>query len=125
MSANRDVSRCPAVIYVFAMGDCPACEEYLPRFLSRLSAYAAAGTPFVVVGEHDAIRPGTVPVLVYDAAAEDPAVQDLADRFAVRATPATVVALRGPGTFKSEGSLGNYQVDQLLELVASEVRRHR
>lgn len=111
------------MIYVFAMGDCPACEEYLPRLMARLDAHARAGMPYVVIGADDAIRAGTVPVLVYDAGADDPAVQALADRFAVKATPATIVALRGPGTFKTEGSLGDYQIDQLLELVAAEVRR--
>lgn len=113
------------VVLVFAMHGCPACDHYLPRFTSEAAALsrqlAGQGTAFVINPETQP-PPGVIPVLVFDAAAEDADVQKLADRFGVQATPTTVVAARGPGSFKVEGSLANNQIQWVL-LMASEANR--
>lgn len=113
------------VVIVFAMRDCPACEHYLPRFTAEAQALngqlAAQGVSFVINPETQP-PPGTIPVLVYDAAADDAEVQKLADRFGVQATPTTIIAARGPGSFKVEGSLANNQIQWVL-LMASEAAR--
>lgn len=113
------------VVLVFAMHGCPACDHYLPRFITEADALsrqlAPQGIAFVVNPEAQPPA-GTIPVLVFDAAADDAEVQKLADRFGVQATPTTVVAARGPGSFKVEGSLANNQIQWVL-LMASEAAR--
>lgn len=107
------------VILVFAMDGCPACEHYVPRLLREAEALRAEGYPFVVYQPGMMLAPRAIPIVVYDAATPDVDVQKLADRYAVQATPTTIVATRGPGGFKSEGSLANNQARWLL-LMANE-----
>ncbi len=110
------------VVYVFAMHECPACEHFLPRFIAEAEALNATLAPqgiSFVVNPMTQPPPRSIPILVFDAAAQDDAVQKLADRYSVTATPTTIVATRGPGSFKCEGSLANNQIQWLL-LMASE-----
>lgn len=113
------------VVFVFAMHGCPACDHYLPRFTAEADALnkqlGEQGVAFVVNPE---MQPpaGTIPVFVFDAAAQDAEVQKLADKFGVTATPTTVLAVRGPGTFKVEGSLANNQIQWIL-MMATEVNQ--
>lgn len=109
------------VVFVFAMHQCPACEHFLPRFTAEANALAAQGITFVINPDEQP-PPGAIPVFVYDAATEDPEVQKLADRFGVSATPTTIVAAKGPGSFKCEGSMANNQIQWLL-LMASEANK--
>jgi hypothetical protein len=117
VSEPLDIAQCPAALIVFAMESCPMCHEYVPRLLARVEAYRASGAPLVVHDEGDAVPPGSIPVLIYDVAAPDPALQALATQFEANSMPATIALVRGHGAFKSEGSLGEYQIDQLLDLV--------
>jgi thiol-disulfide isomerase/thioredoxin len=110
------------IILVFAMDGCPACEHYVPRLLSEAEALRAEGYPFVVYTPGMPLAPRTIPIVIYDAATPDSDVQKLADRYAVRATPTTIVVTRGSGGFKCEGSLANNQARWLL-LMANEVNR--
>lgn len=87
------------VVVLFVMDGCPACEEFFPRFKKLVEPYAKAG----------------IPVAVYDAASEDQHVQDLADRWGVEATPTTIVARRGPGIIKEEGSVDDATLKGLLD----------
>ncbi len=120
-----DLDAQQVVVIVFAMHDCPACEHYLPRFTheaAQLSAQLSErGCSFVVNPETQPPQ-GVIPVFVFDAASDDAAVQKLADRFGVTATPTTIVAVRGPGSFKIEGSLANNQIQWVL-VMASEASR--
>lgn len=109
------------IVFVFGMEGCPACEHYVPRMQHEASQLAAQGFPFVV-DPHGPIAPGSIPILFYDAASEDKTVQALADRYNVRATPTTIVATRGPGSIKCEGSLANNQIQWLL-MMATEANR--
>jgi thiol-disulfide isomerase/thioredoxin len=86
------------IVVVFAMPDCPACEEYLPRFLARAEAYRKAG----------------VPVFVYDVSSEDPKLNAFADRYKIRATPTTLVLPRGAGMLRAEGALPDASIEVLL-----------
>jgi len=127
MSQQVDLSACKVVVYVFAMDGCPACEHYLPRFTAEAQML---NEQFQREGQHTRfwINPevsppaGVIPVFVYDAASPDANVQALADQFGVQATPTTVIAVRGPGSFKCEGSLANNQIRWIL-LMASEANR--
>jgi thiol-disulfide isomerase/thioredoxin len=102
------------VIAIFAMGECPACESYLPRFLVEVEALRQQGFPFVVYVEGQPIPQGAIPVLVYDAASPNVDVQAFADKYGVTATPTTLVLSRGIGSFKAEGSLANNQIQWIL-----------
>lgn len=109
-------------VVVFAMGECPACEHYLPRFVAEVEALRAQNYPFLVWAPGAAIPQGSIPILIYDAASPDVDVQKLADRFKVEATPTTIVMSRGAGSFKCEGGLANNQISWVL-MMALEANR--
>ena len=104
------------VVIVFAMGECPACEHYLPRLISEIEQLKTHGYPFVIGGSQQHIRQGSIPVFIYDAASPDADVQKLADRYDVQATPTTILLTRGAGSFKCEGNLANNQIIWILNM---------
>lgn len=108
-----DLTPHKVVIIVFGMPDCGACEDYLPRFSARV---ARRGRPLHIYRPGKPVPTGAVPILVYDVASPDREIQALADRYAISATPATLVLRRGPGAFKVEGSLDDAQIDHVLAL---------
>lgn len=87
------------VVALFVMEGCGACHEYLPRFQRIAEPYKRAG----------------IPVLIIDAATEDAEINELADRWGVRATPTTIVARRGPGVIRQEGNLSDEYLKQLFD----------
>lgn len=93
-----DLSGYRVIVVVFAMPDCPACEDYVPRFLRYAAPYQQAG----------------IPVFVYNVASEDPKLQEFADRYKVQVTPTTLVLPRGQGHLKVEGGLPDAAIDRLL-----------
>lgn len=108
-----DLRRTKAVLVVFAMPGCGACDDYLPKFMERIEAYIAVGAPFIVWSPGQQIRPGQIPVLLYDAASKADELQDFADRLKVTATPSTYLLTR-TGTHKVEGSIQPAEIDKLL-----------
>lgn len=109
------------VIAIFAMGECPACENYLPRFVAEAEALREQqGLPFVVYQQGQPLTPDAIPILIFDAASPDVDVQAFADRYEVKATPTTLVLHRGAGSFKTEGSLANNQIQWLLFMAAND-----
>lgn len=111
-----------AVIVIFAMGECPACENYLPRFLAEAEALRQQGYPFIVYEPGVPLQPSAIPILIYDAASPNVDVQQFADKYQVTATPTTLVLSRGTGSFKAEGSLANNQIAWIL-MMASEAQK--
>lgn len=109
-----DIGNQKVVIIVFGMAECGACEQYLPRLLAEAEQLKAQGFPLSVYTPGQQISHGAIPIIVYDAASPDSAIQALADRFAISATPTTLLLLHGPGSFKVEGSLANNQIVWLL-----------
>ena len=108
-----DLAPHQAVIVVFGMAECPACEGYIPRLVDKAMA---RGKIFHIYEPGQPIPKGKIPVLIYDAMSPDEGVQELADRYRVEATPSTLVLLRGPGSCKIEGSIDDNQIDHLLDL---------
>lgn len=96
------------------MGECPACENYLPRFIAEVEALKQQGYPFIIHEPDQPIPQGSIPVLIYDAASLNVDVQQFADKYQVTATPTTLVLTRGTGSFKAEGSLANNQIQWIL-----------
>lgn len=111
------------VVIVFGMQGCGACEHYIPRLVNEVTQLGHQGYSFVVGGGEVPIPPGSIPVFIYDAASPDSSVQKLADRFGVTATPTTIVACRGPGSFKLEGSLADNQIHWLLMMADEASKR--
>lgn len=109
------------IVIVFGMEGCGACEHYIPRLAAEAQSLTQQGFSFVV-NPTDQPPADTVPILVYDAASQDAELQKLADRFNVQATPTTVIAARGPGSFKVEGNLATNQIQWVL-MMAHEVNK--
>jgi thiol-disulfide isomerase/thioredoxin len=105
-----DLSQTSVVVVVFAMHGCPPCDEYLPRLMA---AVGKAGAPFVVWSPGQTLSRGQIPVLLYDAASEDPQLSAFADKLAVTSTPSTYVMTRS-GTTKIEGSIDDATIDRAL-----------
>lgn len=106
--SQPDLSQANVVVLVFVMDGCSACDEYLPVFKKIAAPYKQAG----------------IPILIYDIGDDAPdAVDALAERFGVEATPTTVVARRGlPGYLKVEGDDGPAATKQLMDAA---LRAHR
>ena len=101
-----ELSQANVVVIVFVMDGCGACKHYLPRLHRVAEPYRRAG----------------IPILVYDAASADQRVQDLADRFKVTATPTTIVAKRGPGFLRVEGSIADEEIRELMDIASRYTR---
>lgn len=108
-----DLSNTRALVVVFAMHGCGACDDYLPKFMERIEAWQAAGVPFHVWSPGDQLEPGQIPVLLYDASAQDDDLQGFADKLSVKVTPTTYVMTRW-NTTKAEGSIDADKLDGLL-----------
>ncbi len=108
-----DLRNTKAVIVVFAMHGCGACDTYLPKFMDRVEAHAAHGAPFRVWSPGEPIQPGVIPILLYDAASKSDELQDLADRLGITATPSTCLLTR-TSVNKIEGDIPLADLDRLL-----------
>lgn len=95
------------------MHGCGPCEEFLPRFTKHVERFQRSGYPFVFVRPNTKLEPGQIPVMIYDAGADDGELQTLADRLGVAATPTTAMLTRRD-TMKIEGSMEDAQIDELL-----------
>lgn len=108
-----DLRQTKAILVVFAMHGCGACDTFLPVLMERLDAHNARGATFRVWSPGETLAPGMIPVLFYDAASGNDQLQNLADRLGVTATPSTYLLTR-TGTFKTEGSMTPEAIDKLL-----------
>ena len=99
---------------MFGMHGCPACEDYLPRFFRQLEGFIALGQPFVIYEPGGAIATGQIPVIVCDAASQDPSVVQLADQHHVSGLPTTLLIPRMGFPAKYEGALSDVQIYNLL-----------
>lgn len=115
-SSTSPLANVFVVVAVFAMPECGHCEEYVPRFLAKVEEYRKKGYPFVVYKPGVAFPNGAIPVLVLDVSTNNDELQTYANRFAVSATPTTVVQKRSGGVLKTEGALSDVQIDGLLGL---------
>ena len=106
-----DLGNTRVLIVVFAMPGCGACDEFIPELLSKIKKH---GEPFHVVSKNSKITPGEIPVMLYDAAAEDSELQAFADGLGITATPTTCLMTRNFGTVKIEGAVESAEIDQLL-----------
>lgn len=90
-----------AVVVVFTIPGCQACEEYKPRFSRIAQQYA----PYVQI---------------FMLNADDTRNADLANRLQVHNVPATYVLRRPTGMMKIEGGIPDQQIAWLLGIAARE-----
>ncbi len=113
----NDLAHTKAVIIVFAMKDCPACEEFKPRFEREVARFQAAGYPFDwYVGKP--VEPGRIPVLMLDATTDDPQVNALMDGYKVDGVPVTLLLTLNAPPWKGDGALEDQQIYEVLHSAA-------
>lgn len=110
-----DLGPVGAAIFVFAMPNCPACHEYTPVLTARVAARAREG--FVFCDGACPLRPGQIPILIYDVTSTDTKLHELITTYGITMTPTTLVLSRiSAGSCKLEGSLNAAQVDHVLDM---------
>lgn len=93
-----------AVVLVFHMKGCDACEEYVPRFRRISKDYKAR-----------------VPILILDV--DSPEAAPYADQYKVTEMPSTIVLTRsGHGAFKASGNMENTEIIKVLNYAAGKNR---
>lgn len=116
MSASLEHTR--ALIVVFAMPGCPACEEYVPRLERQVEGFKNLGHP---INFHEAgaeIVPRTIPILVYDTTSKDAELVALCDVHKITNLPTTLLMTR-QGTSRIEGGLNDQQIYEMLSAAVS------
>lgn len=112
-----NVEHCNAVIVVFAMHGCPACEDYKPRLEREVTRWQADGWPFVIAHDGQVFSRRQIPVLFINAAS--PHFQTAADQMDVQGVPLTILYRRGYMPHRVEGALDDQQIYDLLREAAS------
>ena len=97
--APVNLGQANAVIIVFVMEGCGACEAYVPQFQAVAQEFN-----------------DRVPAFILDVNSQQG--HSLADQFEVMATPTTMVLRRPVGAIKAEGALSPAQIRQLFSLAA-------
>ncbi len=86
------------VVLVFAMPECPACEEFVPRFRQ-------------IAGQYPQVKSYVLDI-------SQPVPWKLADQYGVNATPTMVVARRPRGMVKWEGAVPDREIHRALGIAA-------
>ena len=113
MTANP-LDKIKVAIVVFAMPGCPACHEYLPRLYKQIEGYQQLKIPFVIYQPGETLKPGDMPVFVYDTTSQDPTVQELANRHEIKNLPTTLILPQIGYPAKYEGALPPGDIYNLL-----------
>jgi thiol-disulfide isomerase/thioredoxin len=109
-----NVAHCPAVIVVFAMPGCSACDDFKPRLEREVQRWQQNGAPFVFAEPDREFAAHEIPVLLLDAQSTNAQIQGLADEFDVQGLPTTLLFRRNaqPDTFL--GAIDDRQIYDLL-----------
>lgn len=102
-----------SMLIVFAMPGCGACEDYKPRFEHQVNAWIGHGQPMFWY-KSGAIPPRQIPVLMLNAASQDPSVVSLAEQYEISAVPSTLLLTQNRRPVKLEGTLDDQQIHELL-----------
>lgn len=127
-----DVSHLNAIVLVFGMTGCSACEDYVPR----LKAVAKEFPEVDIYDENSdkskrkrKVPIGTLPIFFYDVNSSDQALQTLADQYQVSAMPTTIALIRyrdawgrlQQGALRYEGSISDGQIRYVLKETVSRI----
>lgn len=116
--SGLDVAHCSAVILVFAMEGCSACEDYKPRLEREVQRWRAQGAPFVFAEPGRQFTAQEIPLILYDAQSPHPQIQQLGDEFKVEALPTTILFRRHHAPHVIVGSISDQQIYDLLQSAA-------
>lgn len=89
-----------AIVVVFTMPGCPACEQYMPTFQAVANRFPH------------------VPRYVIDAAS--PQGAPYADHYGIQGTPTTMVLRKPAGALRAEGLLAESHVQELFSIAAAQ-----
>lgn len=89
-----------AIVVVFTIPGCPACEDYVPQFQR-------------VAGQYPNVKS-------YVIDASTPQGGPYADHFDIQATPTTMVLRHPTGAIKTEGALHEADVHRLFGIAAAQ-----
>jgi hypothetical protein len=101
------------MVIVFVMPGCGACADYKPRFEKQINHWIQNGQPMFWY-QAGAVPRGQIPVLVLNAASQDPTVVSLAEQYEVQAVPSTLLLTQNTRPVKLEGALDDQQIHELL-----------
>jgi hypothetical protein len=107
-----------ALIVVFAMPGCPACEEYVPRLERQVTGFKNLGHPILFHDAGGEIAPRTIPILVYDTTSKDAELVALCDIHKITNLPTTLLMTR-QGVSRIEGGLNDQQIYEMLSAAVS------
>jgi thioredoxin-related protein len=110
----NDLSRCKAVIIVFAMEGCGHCAEYQPRLEREIQRFKQSGAPLVYYNASGELSRGVIPVIVLDGASQDPQISALADQYRVQGMPTTLLLTHNARPVMLEGAIDDRQIYDLL-----------
>ncbi len=102
-----NLNEAQAIVVVFTIAGCDACQEYKPRFQRVAEPYR-----------------DQVPIYMLDANSEVPEVARLAQRLGVTNVPATYVLRKPAGTMCVLGGIPDSQIVWLLGVAAREAANH-
>ena len=89
----------PPFVITFVQAHCPACHEFMPRFLAATAKYKHCG----------------VRIFAPDVSQRfDHETQKLADQFKIHATPPTVIVSRDGRVKKLEGGVTQVRLERVL-----------
>lgn len=109
-----NVEHCHAVIVVFAMEGCGACEDYKPRLETEIQRWQANGAPLVFARPGMTFEARHVPIILLDAQSSNAQIQAWADEFKVEGLPTTVLCRRGAPPQILVGAIDDRQIYDLL-----------
>ena len=121
-----DVSHLNAIVLVFGMPGCGACEEYIPRLKLRAQALHEEYRTVVIdeasgTKRKSKVKVGMLPIFIYDVESEDLELQKLADQYEIKAMPTTIVLIRPQGALRLEGAIADGHIDHILKQAAEYV----
>ena len=112
MTTNLEATN--VLIIVFALPTCGACHAYIPALLKQVEGFKSFGHPFVVYEPGYLLRPGEIPVMIYDSGSQDATLQALADQYKIEALPTTILITKRGGLIREEGALDEGRIYELL-----------
>lgn len=103
-----------AVIVVFVMPGCHACEDFKPRFERMVKLFRDHGWPFNYHRGGPIEAAKGIPILFVDATSEDPTVVQFADSHNVSGMPTTILLTRNAKPAQLLGAVSDEEIHGLL-----------
>lgn len=103
-----------AMVVLLVMPGCEHCDEFKPRFDRYVDHFQKHGAPLVDYTPGQAIKKGSIPVMVIDATSEDPNIQAFCDLHAVSGMPTLILLTYNHAPVKIEGAVEDAKIYEAL-----------